>query len=111
MEASMGEVVEIEEFKKRRLSKAEADFARYLDRADAFQREGKDKFAREMLDKAKEVRKIIDRLRKPSKAAKTIASLYTTGYNTTASYNYTATYPSNTFVPFHDSIKPAPENN
>lgn len=61
----MAEIVDIQDFRSRQTAKLEAEFAHYMDRAEALQAEGKNSTARIMLDKAKEVRKKLDRLRKP----------------------------------------------
>lgn len=64
----MADIVDFGDFKKRKLGDAVAEWEQYMSRAEQFQREGKDKFAAQMLDKAKEVRKVIDKLRGPVRA-------------------------------------------
>lgn len=65
----MGDITDLDEFKKRKLAQAEADWLEYLQRAGEFIDDGKNKFADEMIAKAKEVRKIIDKLRGPVQQA------------------------------------------
>lgn len=60
----MGEVVDIEQWKRDRLAKLEDMFAQYMDRAAALQQQGKHSFAKEMVKKAAKLRPSIDRLRK-----------------------------------------------
>lgn len=61
----MAEVVDIEEFKARKLKRLEDEWVSYMDRASKFQDQGKHKFANEMIAKAKVLRTEIDKLRKP----------------------------------------------
>jgi hypothetical protein len=61
----MADILDIDDFKKRKLAKAEADWDQYMRRAEEFQRAGKTKFAEEMMTKAKAARVIIDKLRGP----------------------------------------------
>lgn len=61
----MSDIVDIDEFRKRKLAKAEAEWLEYLQRAGEFIDDGKNKFADEMMAKAKEARKVIDKLRGP----------------------------------------------
>ena len=63
----MAEIVDIDVFKKRKLVKIEAEWNQYMTRAEQFQKEGKLKFAGEMLAKAKALRVEIDKLRGPPK--------------------------------------------
>jgi hypothetical protein len=67
MRWNMGDVVDIEGFKARKLKRLEDEWAMYVDRAAVLKKEGKHKFAEEMLTKAKATRKEIDKLRKPKK--------------------------------------------
>ena len=59
----MAEIVDISGFKKRKLAKTEAEWDQCIARAEQFQKEGKFKFAKEMLAKAKVLRKELDKLR------------------------------------------------
>lgn len=61
----MGDIVDIDKYKSSKLAKAEADFQRYMIQAEQFTAEGKNEFAKKMVEKAKEARAIIDKLRKP----------------------------------------------
>lgn len=61
----MAEVVDIIEFKKRKLKRLEDEWAMYMDRASVFMEKGQRKFADEMIAKAKVLRKEIDKLRVP----------------------------------------------
>ena len=60
----MGDVTQIRLFRKRKLERAEVEFYELMNRAAAFEHEGKRAFANEMVSKAKEVRKVIDSLRR-----------------------------------------------
>ncbi len=62
----MAEIVDIAGFKKRKLAKTEAEWDQCMSRAEQFQKEGKLKFAEEMLAKAKVLRKELDKLRGPA---------------------------------------------
>lgn len=76
----MADIVDIDDFKQRRLAKAEADWLDYMTRAEEFQNAGKTKFAAEMLEKAKAARKIIDKLRGPMVKAPDPAPYLKTSY-------------------------------
>ena len=68
-EVVMGDVVDFEAFKAAKLKRLEDEWAMYMDRAAVLQKEGKRKFAEEMIAKAKVLRKQIDKLRKPKEKA------------------------------------------
>ena len=61
----MAEIVDITGFKKRKLAKVEAEWDQCMTRAEQLQKDGKHKFAEEMLAKAKVLRKELDKLRGP----------------------------------------------
>ena len=61
----MADIIDIAGFKKRRLAKFEAEWDQYMVRAEQFKKDGKQKFADEMLAKAKVVRQEITKLRGP----------------------------------------------
>lgn len=63
----MTDIVDIDAFKQRKLAKATAEWDQYMARAEEFKLEGKNKFADEMISKAKAVRIVIDKLRGPVK--------------------------------------------
>jgi phage shock protein A len=65
----MADIVDIAEFKAKKLEQAELEFNMYMTKADELKRAGKHKFADELLAKAKEVRKTLDKLRGKPKVA------------------------------------------
>lgn len=60
----MNDIVDIDKYKAAKLAKAEADFNRYMTQAEQFTAEGRNGFAKQMIEKAKEARKVIDKFRK-----------------------------------------------
>jgi len=60
----MGDVTQINLFRKRKLERAEIEFYELMNRAAEFEHQGKRAFANEMVSKAKDVRKVIDSLRR-----------------------------------------------
>lgn len=59
----MGDVVDFEAFKQRKIERLIQEWQKYLDRAEAFTKQGKKVFADQMVAKAKELRTRIDKLR------------------------------------------------
>lgn len=82
----MSDITSIHVFKARKLAKAEADWFEYMMRAEEFQKAGKNKFAEEMLAKAKAARKIIDQLRGPMVQVPPVPYLNTSLPNITFSF-------------------------
>lgn len=72
----MGDVVYVEDFKAAKVKRLEAEWDTYMSRAEAFQKEGKHKFASEMLAKAKDIRTRLDKLRVPKKKPVVPVSAY-----------------------------------
>ncbi len=63
----MAEIVDIEAFKAKKLDRLVQEWTALMDRIAILQKEGKMKFADEMIRKAKALREQIDKLRGPQK--------------------------------------------
>lgn len=107
----MGDVVDIEQWKRKRLDTLVSQWEEYMARASDLQKEGKLTFAKEMTKKAAALRPEIDRLRnslatkkpevKPAPTARPWGSpmLNTFGFSADMGYSKTP------------QVTPAPENN
>lgn len=106
----MGDVVDIDGFKARKLKRLEDEWAMYIDRAAVLKKEGKHKFADEMLAKAKVVRKEIDKLRKPKpEPVREKPVMRTPAMPVSFSYSYEGF--SSADMGHRKEMTPEPENN
>ena len=113
-EVIMGDVVDFEEFKAKKLKRLEDEWLACMARADAFTAEGKQKFANEMFAKAKALRKEIDKLRKPKEKEPVEVSPVSWVYPTTLAsmtYSYDGLSSADMGHRKEPQMYPEPENN
>lgn len=108
----MGDVVDIEQWKRKRLDTLVCQWEQYMARASDLQKEGKLTFAKEMTKKAAELRPEIDRLRKalakkapPPPAVTPTARPWGSPMMNTFGFSADMGYPKT------PQVTPAPENN
>lgn len=112
----MAEIVDMEEFKARKLKRLVDEWTDCMDRIAVLQKAGKDKFAEKLIAKAKVLRAEIDTLRKPRKVPEATP-------RTNRSFIIPAEHVKFTFsgfdglggadlgFPKHPQMTPEPENN
>jgi hypothetical protein len=89
-EVHMADIVDIADFKARKLAKLTAEWDECMSMAETLNEQGKLKFARELILKAKKLRDQLNALKKPEKPKATGRPAFETIYKTdpTITYNY-----------------------
>jgi hypothetical protein len=98
----MSNVQTIDQFKARKLRKLEDEYADYVRRGIAFEKEGKKIFAQQMIVKADEIRKEIKKLR-PDIPVPLVQSNQSKAPYLNLTYEYTSTGP---YTPFFKPLTP-----
>ena len=98
----MSNVQTIDQFKARKLRKLEDEYADYIRRGTAFEKDGKTVFAKQMIAKADEIRREIKKLR-PEIPVPKVQSNQTKAPYLNVMYEYTSVAP---YTPYFNPEKP-----